>query len=303
MPFFFAIVVFAAVLGAILTYGYRVYATPGQIYDQLAGQVGAPASPGLSMPDVVKFVESVGSRVPFDLERASRVRSQLLSCGYRSNRAVYVVAGLRLILLVAMILGILLFLPAHGKLLWIAVAMGALIAYRLPESALAVLGKRRQEKLRLALPDALDLIVICAEAGLGLDRAIQSVTREIEITHPELSEEFRLLALEMSAGSSRAQALHKLATRTGEGELRKFVSVLVQANRFGTSLSDALRIHADYLRIRRKHAAEERAGKVSVKLVFPVFFLILPSLLLVAAGPAVMSISRTLLPVLRNMGV
>src|SRR5262249_48632339 len=146
--------------------------------------------------------------------------------------------------------------------------------------------KERQMKLKISLPDALDMMVVSVEAGLGLDQALQYVGREIQTGHKELSEELALVGLEMRAGKRRAEALRNLANRTGEDELRKLVAILTQSDRFGTSMGESLRTHSDFMRLRRKQEAEEKAAKIGVKLVFPIFLFILPSMMLVAAGPA-----------------
>ena len=151
------------------------------------------------------------------------------------------------------------------------------------------------------MPDALDLLVIAVESGLGLDQALVSVTRELRTTHKDVTDEFSLVALEMRAGKRRIDALNNLSSRTGEPEVRKLVAVLVQTDRFGTSISDALRTHADFMRVSRRLAAEERAGKLGVKLTFPIFFFILPSLALVVAGPGLLQVARVLLPTLNNV--
>jgi tight adherence protein C len=160
----------------------------------------------------------------------------------------------------------------------------------------------RHERLRFGLPDALDLMVISVEAGLGLDQAIQYVGKELAITHKDISEELALVNLEMRAGKRRPDALHNLADRTGEPELRKLVAILVQTDKFGTSIADSLRTHSDFMRVRRRQEAEERAGKVGVKLVFPIFFLILPAMLIVAAGPGLLQIFKYLFPMMKNFG-
>jgi tight adherence protein C len=158
----------------------------------------------------------------------------------------------------------------------------------------------RQEKLRMSLPDALDLMVVCVEAGLGLDQAIRNVSEELRMTHKEISEELGLVTLEMRAGKRRSEALKNLADRTGEPELRKLIAILIQADRFGTSIAESLRTHSDFMRVRRRQDAEERAGKVGVKLVFPIFFFILPSMLVVAAGPGLLQVFKYLFPLMRE---
>jgi tight adherence protein C len=143
-------------------------------------------------------------------------------------------------------------------------------------------------------------MVVSVEAGLALDQAIQYVSREVAITHPDISDEFQLVNLEIRAGKRRIDALRNLAERTGEPELRKLVAILVQTDRFGTSVADSLRTHSEYMRVRRRQEAEERAAKVGVKLVFPIFFLILPSILVVAAGPGLLQVFKYLFPLMKQ---
>jgi tight adherence protein C len=176
----------------------------------------------------------------------------------------------------------------------LGILVGIFAGYKLPDYVLAKRIARRKHKLRLALPDALDLIVVCAEAGLTIDRCFRNVSVQLGIVHPELCDEFRLFTAEISAGLRRKEAMENLATRTQETEIRKFVQVLIQADRFGTSMADALRTHAEYLRIRRRQTAEEKASKVGVKLIFPIFFFIMPSMVLVTVGPAAVTIARQL---------
>jgi tight adherence protein C len=149
--------------------------------------------------------------------------------------------------------------------------------------------------VRLGLADALDLLVVCCEAGCGLDQAILNVSREFATVHRALSEEFATINMEVLAGSSRSAALRNFATRTGEEEVRKLVAILVQTDRFGTSIADALRTQADYMRIRRRQVAEEKAGKVGVKLVFPIFFFCMPALVVLVAGPGMIEIMKSFL--------
>jgi len=164
--------------------------------------------------------------------------------------------------------------------------------FYLPNLILDLLVSRRQERIRFSLPDALDLMVVCMEAGLGLDQAITSVSKELRLTHKDLSEELSLVTLEMRAGKRRTDALKNLADRTSEPELRKLVATMIQADRFGTSVAESLRTHSDFMRVKRRQAAEERAAKVGVKLTFPIFFFIMPAIMLVAAGPGLLSLAK-----------
>jgi len=179
---------------------------------------------------------------------------------------------------------------------------GCAAGWILPRFFLEKKVTKRQLIVKLSLPDALDLLVVSVEAGLGLDQAIQHVARELQVSHPQLSEEMSLVTLEMRAGKRRAEALRNFAERTGEAEIKKLVAILIQNDRFGTSMGESLRQHSDYLRIKRRQEAEERAGKVGVKLVFPIFFFILPSMLIVAAGPGILQIFKYLFPMMKSVG-
>jgi tight adherence protein C len=174
-------------------------------------------------------------------------------------------------------------------------AGGIAFGYILPGFGLGRMIARRRERVRLGLADALDLLVVCCEAGCGLDQAILNVSREFTTVHRALSEEFALINMEVLAGSSRSAALRNFATRTGEEEVRKLAAILIQTDRFGTSIADALRTQADYMRIRRRQVAEEKAGKVGVKLVFPIFFFCMPALVILVAGPGMIEIMKSFL--------
>ena len=158
--------------------------------------------------------------------------------------------------------------------------------YLIPDRILDRMGAARVGKLRRALPAALDLLVLAVEAGQGLDAAILDTSRGLRTTHPELASEFTLLHLELKANTSRADALRNFATRSHDMELRKFANLMIDTDRFGTSVGPALKTHARYLRIRFRQIAQEKARKVGIKLIFPVFFLIFPSVILVTLGPA-----------------
>jgi tight adherence protein C len=160
---------------------------------------------------------------------------------------------------------------------------------------------KRQKAIRKGLPNALDMLVICVESGLGLDQALQQVAKELRNAHKEITDEFAVLNLEMRAGKRRAEALHHLGERTDVDEVRKLVSVIVQADRFGTSISQTLRNFSDFMRVQARQEAEEKAAKIGVKLVFPIFFFILPSLFVVTVGPMVVRVVRDFMPTLTGM--
>lgn len=172
----------------------------------------------------------------------------------------------------------------------------AAIGYYLPNVLLVNAIQRRQRELEDAMPDALDLMMVCVEAGLGLDAAMNRAASEIGLRSEALSEELNLVALELRMGVKRENALRNLALRTGVEDISAFVAMLVQADRFGTNVADALRIQAETMRTHRRLRAEERAAKIPLKLLFPLIFFIFPSLMLVLMGPAMISIYRVLLP-------
>jgi tight adherence protein C len=161
--------------------------------------------------------------------------------------------------------------------------------------------KRRQKQIQRGLANSLDLMVVCVESGLGLDQAIMQVAKELEHAHPEISEEFGLVNLELKAGKRRVEALRNLAERTGVDDLKKLVAVLIQADRFGTGVAQSLRAHSDFMRVQARQVAEEKAAKLGVKLIFPIFFCILPSLFVVTVGPVAMKIIRELVPMMQNI--
>lgn len=187
-------------------------------------------------------------------------------------------------------------LRLHGTAFITAMLALAACGYYLPNVVLAQLVKHRQLELFEAFPDALDLMRVCVEAGLGLDAAIERVGSEMSVESQALSEEFHLVSLELRAGASRADALRNLSLRVALDDIDAMVAMLVQSDRFGTSVSEALRVHSEALRIKRRLIAEERAAKLPVKMLFPLIFCIFPALLTVLLGPAVVSVTRNFMP-------
>jgi tight adherence protein C len=162
------------------------------------------------------------------------------------------------------------------------------------------MAKRRQHRIRLALADALDLLVVSVEAGLGLDQAIQRVGEELAFAHKDLAEELRLVNLELRAGTGRVDALKNLADRTGVDDVASLVAMLVQTDKFGTSVAQSLRVHSDTLRTKRRQRAEEAAAKTGVKMVFPLVFCIFPAIWVVAIGPAAIKFVQVLFPMFQK---
>jgi tight adherence protein C len=305
MALIISAVLFMLLMLSISLYGYRRYARPGRFYEQLGTELISVAHPDIDPVTglVVRVIKTIGEKVPISPDSASSTRCELISAGYRSDNALLVFYGAKVLFCSAMILlafvaGDYLFANPLHRILF--TALGGFIGYFAPSLFLERLVTNRQERLRLALPDALDLLVISVEAGLGLDQALQYVSREMVISNKELADELSLVTLEMRAGKRRAEALRNLSDRTGEPELRKLVAILIQTDRFGTSMAESLRVHSDFMRVRRRQEAEERAGKVGVKLVFPIFFFILPSIFVVAAGPGMLQIFKYLFPMMRQ---
>ena len=178
--------------------------------------------------------------------------------------------------------------------------LAAIAGYLVPDLWLTWRVQARQHRLRLALPDALDMLVICVEAGLGLDQALLRVAQELRITHPELSEELQLVNMEMRVGKTRLDAMRELGRRTGVEDIKGLVAMLIQTERFGTSIAQSLRVHSDDLRIKRRQRAEEMSAKTTVKMVPALVLFIFPALMVVILGPAVITLLRQFLPTLNR---
>ena len=186
----------------------------------------------------------------------------------------------------------------RGNSLLLIMLLLATLGYYGPNLVLAHLVARRQREIFESFPDALDLMTVCVEAGLGTEAALTRVAEDMQLKSPVLSDEMRMVNLELRAGADRERALRNLAMRTGVDEVDGFVTMINQAERFGTSIAASLRVHADMLRTRRRQRAEEAAAKIALKLLFPLIFFIFPSLLLVLLGPAMIQVYRVLLPTL-----
>ncbi len=215
----------------------------------------------------------------------------LLHAGYRSRSALRGFTLSRLVCAlmlgsVPLILGTMKAIPAETAFLFMATL--TLVGYMFPKTYVRLSARRRQHRLRLSLPDALDLLVVCVEAGMGLNQAIVRVSEELRGTHPEIADEFRLVNLEIRAGRTRPEALRSLGERTGVDDIMSLASMIVQTDKFGTSIAKSLRVHSDSLRVERRQRAEEAAAKTTIKLIFPLLFCIFPSLFVVILGPAAM---------------
>lgn len=232
--------------------------------------------------------------VPKEGEQLSDTQAQLRYADFRSPGAVRVFYGIKLVSVIVLTLGTLAGVSLKGPTpveeLALYVLFAALCGYLMPDLVLKQLAKRRQERLRRALPDAMDLLVVCSEAGLGLVASIQRVANELNITHPDLADELALFSLQSRAGMDNRSALKDLEERTGLEDIQILVAMLLQSMRFGTSIADTLRIYADELRDKRLQRAEEKAARVSTLMLFPIIFCFMPSFMLVVIGPALIGL-------------
>jgi tight adherence protein C len=245
--------------------------------------------------NLVGTLKRLGGMAPkASAAETTKLRQRLVAAGYRHNEALVIFFGIRIAT------AILMFLLFSTPILFtpnLPLALGcSLMGYVLPGMVLARMAKRRQHRIRLGLPDALDLLVVSVEAGLGLDQAILKVSDELAFAHPDLCSELRLINLELRAGTARADALHNLAERTGVDDVASLVAMLVQTDKFGTSVAQSLRVHSDTVRTKRRQRAEEAAAKTGVKMVFPLVFCIFPAIWIVTMGPAVIKFIQVIGP-------
>ena len=242
-------------------------------------------------------VQAFGESIQERSGTSSAIRMRLIQAGYPSAAAVPLYLGTRVLLPAGLGIGSLLLLPILGVSA-IKVILGVIyftgLGYVLPTLIVGMRIKRRQKEMQRALPDALDMLVVSVEAGLGLNQALVRVADEIFRLSPVLSEQLTLVNLEIRAGTAREEALRNLADRTGLADIASLTGMLIQTDRFGTSVAQALRIHADTMRTKRRQRAEEAAAKTTIKLIFPLVFCIFPALFVVILGPAMIQIMQAL---------
>jgi tight adherence protein C len=238
-----------------------------------------------------RVLSDVGKLLPSSKDM-STTKLMLVRAGYRRPEAVMALRGAKVLLPVVFLAGAYfsgLTESGNAMLIYILALLGGFL---LPDMWLSRRVRRRQTILRKALPDALDLLVVCIEAGLGLDQAFMRVSQELRITHPELCSELDLVNAQIRIGRTRIEAMRDLASRTGVDDIKALVAMLIQTDRFGTSVSQSLRVHADDMRLKRRQRAEEAAAKTPVKMVPPLVFFIFPALFVVILGPAIITIFR-----------
>ncbi|MEW4455728.1 type II secretion system F family protein [Bremerella sp. JC817] len=254
------------------------------------GKVLEKASPALAKP-----------LQPTNAKDANALKDKLSHAGFRGETAPTTFLGLKF---AGLMLGLLLgggtfFVLGDFSLFGIlkaAIVLGGF--FYLPDIGLWYLGKSRKEQIFRGLPDALDLMVVCVEAGLGLDQAMRRVAEEMKKTYRVIAEEFGMCNFQLQMGRARVDVLHELGSRTGVEDLRSLAAILIQADKFGSSIAQALRVQSDAMRTRRRQIAEEKAAKTAVKMIFPLVFFIFPGIFVVLVGPAAITVVREMLPMM-----
>lgn len=287
------IVLFITIVVAVFSFGAAAYA-PSSVLGSRLRQLGWQKPVEEAKPSVRERLghafDPLSKALPLSPSEVSRTRAWLIQAGYREPRHLTMYTGSRVF---GAVLGAAIVIAISGfdsMLLLIGVAA---FGFFIPRFILKRLIRNRQQRIRLGLPDALDLTVICVEAGLALDQALMRVGEDLQHAHPELSSELHLVNLEMRAGKPRTEALRNLVDRTGVDDIRSLVGTLIQTDRFGTGIAQGLRVHSDSLRTERRQRAEEQAAKTTIKMVLPLVLFILPSIIFVTLGPAFIQLMHT----------
>lgn len=283
--------------GGIFIFGLGIMFLVTGAADPLRRRLGYVAGPRAARDSagqrMAKVLEPVSPYIlpQKDWER-SKMTTKMVHAGYRSSSALTTFYAIKILVGIVLPGGVLAAAPffpqaSTNQVIFFTI-LAAFIGIMGPNMVLERLIEKRKKQLRHAFPDALDLLVVCSEAGLGLNMAIQRVAQEMNASHPMLAEELALVNAEIRAGVDRMEALRNLARRTGLEDIRGLVSLLAQSMRFGTSIAETLRIYAEEFRDKRMQRAEEQAAKVGTKMIFPLVFCLFPSFFLVAIGPAVL---------------
>jgi tight adherence protein C len=304
----FLLIIFVIACG-LVGLGMMLFA-PGALRARL-GSVGRPNDADVAgrsgwVDYVVRAVRPLTKlSVPEEGWEKSALRTRFMNAGWRNpaTPALYFASKTILALTLPALAGIVLALvpavPTSTKVLFLLL-LAASCGYYLPNVVLARIVQRRKREIFESIPDALDLLTVCVEAGLSLERALVKVAGEIHIKSVTLAQELHLVLMEMRAGFTKEKSLRNFALRVGLDDVDSLVAMLIQSERFGTSIGDALRVYSDTLRNKRRVIAEEAAAKIGLKLLFPLIFCIFPTLLMVLLGPAVMQLTRTFSSVLSN---
>jgi tight adherence protein C len=291
--------VFIAVLVGVgaLTYYVMAQTAPERRRLERAGLVATSgvlidANASSLTPEDGDLAKKVTSVIPRSPKEMTRLRRQFVRAGFQSLTpvAIYSVAQIAC----PIVFAALPLMFGGFSTVWIFCIITGLMGWLIPGAVLGRFVKARQKIIQNGLPDALDLMIVCLEAGSSIDQAIMKVSEELVLAYPALAEEFQILLTETRAGKPRLEAFRNLAERTGVDDVRSLVAMLVQTDRFGTSVSQALRTHAEVSRTKRRQRAEEAAAKIGVKLVFPLVFCLFPAMFVVTLGPAVIRFIRVM---------
>jgi tight adherence protein C len=296
LVFFLGSVIVGAAVFALMP--NRAVAIDRRLEELTSGRLNEDDESKPRMDRMLGFVKRVGEKAPRSTKELTTIRHRLVMAGYRRDEAMTVFFGIRVVFALVLFALFATSLLAKPNIM---MALGGLaIGYVLPGMVLARLAKKRAKRVQLALADALDLLVVSVEAGLGLDQALQRVGQELAFAYPDLSDELRLVNLELRAGKARPDALRNLADRTGVEDLGSLVTMLIQTDKFGTSVAQALRVYSETLRTKRRQRAEEAAAKTGVKMVFPLVICIFPAIWVVTIGPAAIKFITVLLPMVEG---
>jgi tight adherence protein C len=292
-----SILVFVTIVAIVFAFGAATVA-PSSVLGSRLREIGWQRPKTQSKTAVRERIQQaldpLSRALPVSPSEVSQTRIWLIQAGYRNAQHVTIYRGSRVLFAGLAFFSVFLATGFDSPLL-LAGLTG--FGFFLPRFVLKRKLKERQRRIRLGLPDALDLTVICVEAGLSLDQAMMRVGQDLSHAHPELSGEFHLFDLETRAGKPRVEALRNLSDRTGVEDIRSLVGTLIQTDRFGTSVAQALRVHSDSLRTERRQRAEEQAAKTTVKMIIPLVLFVMPSLIFVTVGPAVIQLMHIFVPV------
>lgn len=290
---FGAVFLLVASAGLLLFYREAMIQRIGEVVNPRAKKAGLLSSIQQTGSSLGGFVEQLNRILPKSDAEVSVIQKRLIRAGFRKDAAVQIFYGAKVLVPLALcIVAVATGLASYSPFFAYAIALG--LGFLLPDFWLGRAIKKRQKKIRSALPDALDFLVICIEAGLSLDQATQRTAQELSLSYPAISDELDIVVLEQRAGRLRSDAWKQFAERTDVDTVRVLATVLVQAEQLGTSVTKTLRVHSETLRTKRRQQVEEQAAKTSVKLVFPLVLFIFPSLFVVVLGPPMIIMSENL---------
>jgi len=294
----------AFVFGSVLVGGAALLLMPSKAVaidrrlEELMPERQTAGGDRAGMKALVGLFKRVGEKAPRSANELGQLRLRLVQAGFRRDEALTIFFGIRVSLALLLFALFSTSIVARPNITLALAGVG--FGYIVPGMVLARLAKRRAHRIRLSLADALDMLVVSVEAGLGLDQAMTRVGDELAFAYPDLSSELRLLNLELRAGKARPEALRNLADRTGVDDLSSLVTMLIQTDKFGTSVAQSLRVYSETLRTKRRQRAEEAAAKTGVKMVFPLVLCIFPAIWVVTIGPAAIKFVTVLFPMLEK---